>query len=770
MPRLFSRLGAVALLAALAAAAAAQPVTVAIDAAALKLADGAALGLRGDTPPLAWDRSLPMADADGDGVHTATVDFPAGTATVAYKAVVDAPGAETAWEEGANRLLFPGRMDADRRAFGAAQAGLPTLTLSQREMARDLTVLREGLQALHPGLTLHNTEAELWQASNALSRDAAALARRHGEAIPMPALYLAVAKAVASVRDGHTQVSMYNQRPYTEALLYARADRVPFAFRLVDGRMVVTGDATAAGALPPGTEILALDGRPVAEVVAALLPYASADGGNDAKRAYELQVTGVERVAERFDVIYSLLMRPEGALALTVRRPDGTEAALSVPRTTAAARAETLRARDPELPRDPSDLLRFRLLDDGTAYLKVGSFATFSMDLDYDAWLVGAFEQMAEAGATRLVVDLRGCAGGMDDAAALLFRHLLRQPVTVTLWNARAAYQTVPEALRPHVRSWSDSFLDLTAQTTAAGDGTYRFAERAPIVVPPAPGAFDGDVAVLVDAAASSATFYLADQIRKTGAATLVGQTTGGSLKGLNAGQMAFLTLPHSGIVVDVPLYGSRPPTPGPDRGVIPDVVVPPDADAVIAGRDPELDAALALLRSRGTAPPDEAPPAETPSAGDAPVPFAALAGEWSGTLTYTDYSDDASRATLTIAASGRARRPGTDREGVDLALRYVEPDGSSGGMGRARIENLRRPGQIGYGGGRWTVVSRELRADGFRVVVEGPERDNNRDATVRHTLTLAGDVFTDRKDVRYAGTDAFFERNTYRLERASSD
>ncbi|MEO1077800.1 MAG: peptidase S41, partial [Bacteroidota bacterium] len=94
----------------------------------------------------------------------------------------------------------------------------------------------------------------------------------------------------------------------------------------------------------------------------------------------------------------------------------------------------------------------------------------------------------------------------------------------------------------------------------------------------------------------SSATFYLADMIQQTGAAPLVGQTTGGSLKGLNGGQMVFLTLPHTGFAVDVPLYGSRPVTPGPDRGIVPDVLVEPDADAVVAGRDPELEAALSLL------------------------------------------------------------------------------------------------------------------------------------------------------------------------------
>ena len=111
----------------------------------------------------------------------------------------------------------------------------------------------------------------------------------------MPQVYLMVAEAVAALRDGHTQVSMYNQGAYTASLLYTRPDRVPFAFRLLGDRMIVTGDATQDGALPRGTEILTLDGRPVSDVIAALLPYASADGANDAKRRDELEVTGLFR-------------------------------------------------------------------------------------------------------------------------------------------------------------------------------------------------------------------------------------------------------------------------------------------------------------------------------------------------------------------------------------------------------------------------------------------------------------------------------------------
>ncbi|MEM0964387.1 MAG: hypothetical protein AAGK21_17805, partial [Bacteroidota bacterium] len=349
----------------------------------------------------------------------------------------------------------------------------------------------------------------------------------------------------------------------------------------------------------------------------------------------------------------------------------------------------------------------------------------------------------------------------------------------------------------------------------------------------------------------------------------------GGSLKGLNAGQMVFLTLPNTGIAVDVPLYGARPQEPGPDRGVIPDIVVPLDADAVVAGRDPEMEAALDALangitaaddnQGEATAPAGDEPPVEnlldsllgtwtvdlrpTPDAdpytqpfvvrstGDgtfagtfyrSPItnavvnddwgalrvafvtsdsqgpyhhtatlrgdrmegvthiigrgsrsgqgllyvwtatrqqalPLASLAGEWGGSLTYLDYGDDATEVTLGLSASTEAT---ADGRGVSLDLTYVEPDGSPGGTGSNEILYAAGSDHLLYQEAPWTILSRDVREDGFEVVFEREARDNNRPATIRHTIALADDELTDRKEVRYEGTDAFFERNIVRLSR----
>ncbi|MEM1095364.1 MAG: S41 family peptidase [Bacteroidota bacterium] len=576
--------------------ASAQPVTLHIDMGGVAtLSADAVVGVRGNTAPLSWGETFAMTDPDGDAIYAAELFFPEGTALVEYKIVVASADGELQWEPGQNRILLPRQMTRDRRAFAGAQTDLPALVLTGDQLREDIRVLRNGMAALHPGLLLHNTEAEVAALYTRLTAQVDQLAAQYDDAVPMPAAYPAFVEAVGAIRDGHTQVSMYNQGPLVTTALYASANRVPFAFRLVGDRMIVTGDATTDRVLPLRTEVLSLDGRPVAEVLRSLMPYASADGANDAKRLDELEVDDLLAPAERFDVLYPLLYPPQADLALRVRYPDGTETDLDVARVTQDARRELLWARNATLPRSADDLLTFRMAG-STAILAIGSFSTNQMRVNYEEWLVDAFQQMRTRGAERLVVDLRGVDGGMDNAATLLFQHLLQRPVEVGFWQGVTAYEVVPEAVRPFVRSWDDRFYDLTDDVTPGPDGQFVTRTRAPVSIQPAAAAFRGPIAVLVDATASSATFYLAKQIKETDVALLVGQETGGSLKGLNGGQMVFLTLPNTTIAADVPLYGSRPALPGPDRGVTPDIVVPLDADAVIAGRDPELEAALAAL------------------------------------------------------------------------------------------------------------------------------------------------------------------------------
>ncbi|HEX8486179.1 hypothetical protein [Sphingomonas sp.] len=149
-------------------------------------------------------------------------------------------------------------------------------TFSTGAMAADVALLRRAYETLHPGLHRYQRASE----STARFDWPAETVRQ-----PMTpaAFYLALSKHLATVRCGHSYANFYNQQKRVQAALFDAAPRLPLSFLWLGDRMIVTADAFATG-IAPGSEILAIDGRPAGEILAALMTVARADGHNDAKR------------------------------------------------------------------------------------------------------------------------------------------------------------------------------------------------------------------------------------------------------------------------------------------------------------------------------------------------------------------------------------------------------------------------------------------------------------------------------------------------------
>jgi C-terminal processing protease CtpA/Prc len=114
---------------------------------------------------------------------------------------------------------------------------------------------------------------------------------------------------------------------------------------------------------------------------------------------------------------------------------------------------------------------------------------------------------------------------------------------------------------------------------------------------------FRGKLFVIVDPSNSSATFQFARLIKEKRLGTLVGEPTGGNLRGINGGAFFFLRLPKSEIEMDLPLIGTFPESAQPDSGLDPDIFVAPSVEDLIAKRDPVLQKIADLTKN--IVPPD---------------------------------------------------------------------------------------------------------------------------------------------------------------------
>lgn len=379
------------------------------------------------------------------------------------------------------------------------------------------------------------------------------------------AYYRELQRFVALLKDGHTRVylpdSIRARRPYD-------APRV--LLREVQHRAFVENvDSTLAPELPPGSEIVAVNGVPVPTLLRdSVFPLISSSTEH---------VLWREAIRGNTALGYGLLVGPAGTeVSLDFVRPDGASGSLALRRDGFSSPARwAVRA------------LPYRLVGldwrETVPILTVNSFNEDSLLPALDRLL----SQVRDAPA--LVLDIRGNGGGRDDVVRQVLDRFLDAPALGPAWRTRV-YNAAYSAWG-HLAQTNDGlaqyrpYAQRDAWLTAAPD-TFT---------PTAREKYAGRVLVLIgdrtQSAAENFLVYLHGQARFT----LLGRPTMGT-----TGQPLFLDLPGGGkawIVTKRNTYPDGRTYVG--TGVLPDVPVEPTPDDLRAGRDRALERAVQLARGR---------------------------------------------------------------------------------------------------------------------------------------------------------------------------
>lgn len=486
-------------------------------------------------------------------------------------------------------LLFAGLLAACASAPPPSERPPPE-RIPASALQQDIDLLERALKELHPGILRYNTPAQL-------DAHFARLRAELGHDASLPEAYLAFSRLTAALRCGHTYPNPLNQSDAVQGRLFRATPRLPFHFRWIDGQMVVWRNFSGDPRLPPGTQVQAVEGVPAGRILAQLLPYVRADGHNDDKRVSLLEVAGRARF-EAFDALYPLVYPVDSKLQLRVLPPG---AAVAIDIEVAANTAEQREAQRAAL--SPGEVpWRLRDAGEGVWVLDMPTWAVYDDRWDWRGWLESTLARPELRDARAIVVDLRRNEGGSDVGSDLL-AHFIDREVPMPGYLRKTRYRSVPPALRPYLHTWDPGFYDWGAQARPAQDGFYLL-EREGISaegtrIEPQPPRMRARLFVLVSAVNSSATFDFARAVQRAGAGTLVGQRTGGNLRGITGGAFFFLYLPNSKLEIDLPLIGQFPLRAEPDAGLRPDIEVPPSAQDLASGRDAELEAVRAELRIR---------------------------------------------------------------------------------------------------------------------------------------------------------------------------
>ena len=326
-------------------------------------------------------------------------------------------------------------------------------------------------------------------------------------------LFRRAAPLVTMLGDGHTMLRFPYESYFTQERL-----RLPMNVEVVSAGRLQVGRCIDGG-IPAGSEILAINGHSAAEMLQAMMPYAS--GERDFFR--------LERIKYDFPALFEMFYAADN---YEVAYRTGTSGGDTLRHLLPALTYGEIMKRMPTkrlLPPD-TDPYSFRILkEEGAA---VVDFRRCDDPQGMQQFADSLFATLRREGIRNLIVDVRQNGGGNSQVGDVLLRYLAARPFTQF---ARALTRVTPTTRRllgdlSLVPGWSFS----------ENADTSRFIR--PLTAEE--GHFDGRVYLLTSHQTFSSAGSFAWAFKEFGAGTVVGEEAGGM--GVSFGDFVRYTLPDS--------------------------------------------------------------------------------------------------------------------------------------------------------------------------------------------------------------------------------
>jgi hypothetical protein len=463
-------------------------------------------------------------------------------------------------------FTFSGRFSRSEKADANYD---PSRKYTVEELREDIACLGERLARHNPNLYLYTPKAALEAYFDSLS-----------DAITAPMtdmeFYRYIGPMTSRIRDAHTSVFpnescewWYGNQSYF----------LPLQVTCNNDRIVTDLCASHDRTIPDGSEILSINGKTSAEILARMKPYAPRDGYNESRVTWVLN--------NFFPYLYCYCVGEADAFSIAYKTREG----ITGTHTLKAAPVDSMWAnayryypvRYNAGRRDSTITLRFRE-DSAIAILRIRSFAKHGLRSKHESFrqtIQQCFGLISDAGVKNLIVDVRDNAGGNPEYARYVVSHLLNEEFVYI-----SKFKTVE---RLHWNNADEAQRTRTQWYPYCGIGKFG----------PEKNVYTGKLYVLVDGGSTSTAGDFAACLDYYNRATFIGEESGANrvVSGGNVFGKDF-ELPNTKLRCRMStIQGvNKEGEVNDGHGVIPDYLVVPTPDDYMNFRNPMLEKAMELI------------------------------------------------------------------------------------------------------------------------------------------------------------------------------
>ncbi len=444
-------------------------------------------------------------------------------------------------------------------------------TIATKALQKDLAILKKTFEEAHPGLYWYSTQAaidSLFDSAKGSIRDDMTQLDFFKILLPL----------IAGINCSHTSIRLPRNENNSVALPFTNL--LPVELYLVNGKGYIRRRFSGDGF--EGAEVLSINGVSLPGILNKLMSCIPADGFN---QTYKYQALNRGVMVEA----YALHFGDAADYTMEIKDSSGS---LQRIRLDAASPKQISAGIQPPL---PAFSVQYK---DSIGILSINTFVLNTAAFTDSVSTI--FREFQAKKVRQLIIDLRQNGGGNNENVSTLFSFMARSPFR----HLRRAEMLGKTLTYPSYIS-NATGIDRYPRTHPNGDrylvndsysGTRLSNPRDSFH-------FAGDVVLLTSGATVSAASEFVAVFHDQQRGKIVGEETGGCYYGSTGGSYLQLRLPNCGLEIRIPTiriftaveedYVKQPK----GHGTLPDYIITPTVEDIIAGKDVQLGKAIELLR-----------------------------------------------------------------------------------------------------------------------------------------------------------------------------